>query len=118
MKMWMTSAAILVVIVGAGITWIVIENRSIDRRLAAVRISPDLGLSQPSHDPTAGSTATGDHSTSQPLPATDEPRPAAPTSMPAESIRRATASSPIAGKRKADTTPPPPAQPPALLIPN
>ena len=117
MKTWMTLAAILVLIVGAGITWIVIENRSIDRRLTAVRVNPDLGLSQPSHDPAAASLSTESDNTTQHLPATDEPRPAAPNPMPPESNRRAIPPAPSAEKRTAAPTPPAAAPTQELLIP-
>jgi hypothetical protein len=117
MKTWMTLAAMLLLIVGAGITWIVLENRSIDRRVAAVRINPDLGLSQPSHDPTAASTATENSNTTQPLPAVDEPHRAAPSAMPAKSNPRAAPLAAAGTKRTAAPTPVPTAPAQGLLIP-
>src|SRR5256885_14336533 len=81
MKNWLALAAIVVIVLGAGITWIVIANRSIDRRLAAVRVNPDPGLDQPGKVVTSGMAGAENSKPTEPVPAAEEPRPSASAAM-------------------------------------
>jgi hypothetical protein len=125
MKTWLALAAIVVIVLGAGIAWIVIANRSIDRRLAAVRVNPDPGLDQPGYAAAAGKAGAENSKPTEPVPAADEPRPSASAATSPMSDgtsgrvtdRRAVA--PSASPARREVTPNPPPAPPSqdLLIP-
>jgi hypothetical protein len=125
MKTWLALAAIVVIVLGAGIAWIVIANRSIDRRLAAVRVNPDPGLDQPGYAATAGTAGAENTKPTEPLPAAEGPHPsasAAASPMPDATSgrvndRRAVAPSASPARREVPPNPPPVLPSQELLIP-